>query len=255
MICEWGCYLMIEFVDIQKSYQDKTIIKGINLKIDHEKLMVLIGPSGCGKTTTLRMINKLIEPTKGRILINGEDIAEKDTIELRRTIGYVIQQTGLFPHMNVGENIAVVPYLKKWPNEKIKNRVEELLNLVGLNAKEFINRYPEQLSGGEQQRVGVARALATNPQIILMDEPFSALDPITRRELQVALNNLQQQLKKTIVFVTHDMDEAIKLGDKICIMNNGEIVQYDTPDNILQNPANDFVARFIGHSETVKNTI
>jgi glycine betaine/L-proline transport ATP binding subunit len=246
---------MIEFVDIQKSYQDKTILKGINLKLEDGKLMVLIGPSGCGKTTTLKMINKLIEPTKGSILINGEDIAEKNTIELRRTIGYVIQQTGLFPHMNIGENIAVVPYLKKWPKDKIKNRVEELLNLVGLNAGEFINRYPQQLSGGEQQRVGVARALATNPQIILMDEPFSALDPITRRELQTALNNLQKQLKKTIVFVTHDMEEAIKLGDKICIMNSGEIVQYDTPENILQSPANDFVARFIGHSETIRNTI
>lgn len=243
---------MIEFLDVQKSYQGKTIIKGINLKIDDGKLMVLIGSSGCGKTTTLRMINKLIEPTKGRLLINGEDISDKDSIELRRTMGYVIQQTGLFPHMNVGENIAIVPYLSRWSKDKITSRVEELLNLVGLNAKEFINRYPEQLSGGEQQRVGVARALATNPQIILMDEPFSALDPITRRELQAALISLQQQLKKTIVFVTHDMEEALKLGDKICIMSNGEIVQYDTPNFILKNPANDFVARFIGHSETLK---
>lgn len=246
---------MIEFVNIQKSYQGRSIIKGLNLKIDDGKLIVLIGPSGCGKTTTLKMINKLIEPTQGRILFDNEDISKKNTIELRKTIGYVIQQTGLFPHMNVGENIAVVPFLKKWPKDMIKNRVEELLNLVGLNAKEFVNRYPQQLSGGEQQRVGVARALATNPQVILMDEPFSALDPITRRELQVSLNNLQQQLKKTIVFVTHDMEEAMKLGDKICIMNSGEIVQYDSPDNILQKPANDFVARFVGHTETVKNTI
>lgn len=246
---------MIEFVDVQKGYQDRTIIKGINLKMEDGKLIVLIGPSGCGKTTTLKMINKLLEPTKGKILINGEDISLKNTIELRRSIGYVIQQTGLFPHMNVGENIAVVPYLMKWPKDKLRNRVEELLNLVGLNAREFMNRYPQQLSGGEQQRVGVARALATNPQIILMDEPFSALDPITRRELQASLNNLQQQLKKTIVFVTHDMEEAIKLGDKICIMHSGEIVQYDTPDNILENPANDFVARFIGHTETINSTI
>lgn len=237
---------MIELVDIRKSFKDKNVLKGINLKIEDGKIVVLIGPSGCGKTTTIKMLNKLIEPSSGKILIDNEDISLKDTIELRRSIGYVIQQAGLFPHMTVGENIALVPFLKKWPKEKISHRVEELLDLVGLDKEEFINRYPEQLSGGEQQRVGVARALATDPQIILMDEPFSALDPITRRELQHELDELQQKLKKTVVFVTHDMDEAIKLGDKICIMKDGEIVQFDSPKNILEKPANDFVAEFIG---------
>ncbi len=237
---------MIEFINVEKSYEGRKIIKNLNLKIEEGKLVVLIGPSGCGKTTCLKMINKLIEPSSGTILINGEDISKKDTIELRRNIGYVIQQTGLFPHMTVGQNIGLVPYLKKWDKVKIMERVEELLNLVGLDIEEYANRYPNELSGGQQQRVGVARALATNPEIILMDEPFSALDPITRRDLQNELIRLQKKLRKTIVFVTHDIDEAIKLGDKICIMREGNIIQYDSAKNIQENPADGFVSEFIG---------
>jgi len=237
---------VIEFINVEKSYEGRKIIKNLNLKIEEGKLVVLIGPSGCGKTTCLKMINKLIEPSSGTILINGEDISKKDTIELRRNIGYVIQQTGLFPHMTVGQNIGLVPYLKKWDKVKIMERVEELLNLVGLDIEEYANRYPNELSGGQQQRVGVARALATNPEIILMDEPFSALDPITRRDLQNELIRLQKKLRKTIVFVTHDIDEAIKLGDKICIMREGNIIQYDSAKNIQENPADGFVSEFIG---------
>ncbi|HSP47607.1 MAG TPA: ABC transporter ATP-binding protein, partial [Clostridiaceae bacterium] len=209
-------------------------------------LCVLIGPSGCGKTTSLKMINKLIKPTSGTIYIDGKDISKEDTIELRRNIGYVIQQTGLFPHMTVGENIAIVPKMKKWEEAKIKERTLELLKMVGMNGEEYLDRYPTELSGGQQQRIGVARAMAVNPDIILMDEPFSALDPITRSQLQDELYGLQQEMKKTIIFVTHDMDEALKLGDRICIMKDGDIVQYDTPENILKNPHQGFVEEFIG---------
>lgn len=237
---------MIELRDVKKTFKNNEILKGINLKVHRGELVVLIGPSGCGKTTTLKMINKLIKPTSGTIIINGEDISKKDTIELRRNIGYVIQQTGLFPHMTVRDNIGLVPYLKGWSDEDIENRVKELLNMVGMNPEDYMDRYPSELSGGQQQRIGVARAFATDPDIILMDEPFSALDPITRSQLQDELFNLQQKLKKTIVFVTHDMDEALKLGDKICIMKDGVVVQYDTPENILKNPAQGFVEEFIG---------
>ncbi|MFA9398164.1 MAG: ABC transporter ATP-binding protein [Clostridiaceae bacterium] len=237
---------MIELKNISKSFKTTKILKNIDLKVNDGELVVLIGPSGCGKTTTLKMINKLIKPTSGEILINGENIKEMDTIELRRNIGYVIQQTGLFPHMTIGENIGLVPTLKKWDKEKIKKRTLELLDLVDMNDGDFINRYPSELSGGQQQRIGVARAFATNPNIILMDEPFSALDPITRGQLQDELFSLQQNLKKTIVFVTHDMDEALKLGDRICIMKDGDILQYDTPENILKNPSHGFVEEFIG---------
>ena len=241
-----GVEFLIEFKNIRKDFKNKTILKDITLKINRGELVAIIGSSGCGKTTTLKMINRLIKPTSGKIFINGEDIASKDVIKLRRNIGYVIQQTGLFPHLTIRENIEMIPKVEKLNKASIKKRTLELMDMVGLNSNDFLDRYPTELSGGQQQRVGVARAFATNPEIILMDEPFSALDPITRVQLQEELIDLQSKLKRTIVFVTHDMDEAIKIADKICIMNKGEIVQYDTPENILKNPINDFVSEFIG---------
>lgn len=237
---------MINFVNVKKAFNGDEIIKGIDLSIHKGEIAVLIGPSGCGKTTTLKMINKLVTPTEGSIFINGEDISGLNTIELRRNIGYVIQQTGLFPHMTVGENIGIVPSLKKWTKEDTAKKTLELMDMVGMKPDEYMNRYPNELSGGQRQRIGVARALAANPDIILMDEPFSALDPITRNQLQDELFNLQQELKKTIVFVTHDMREALKLGDRICIMKDGNILQFETPETILRNPAQGFVEEFIG---------
>lgn len=237
---------MIEFKNVSKKIGSKVILKNINLTIEEGELVVLIGSSGCGKTTTLKMINKLIAPTTGEIYIDAKPISKEDTINLRRGIGYVIQSTGLFPHLTIKENIELIPKLKKEPIDNINKKTIDLLNMVGLNPDEYLEKYPSQLSGGQQQRVGVARAFATDAKIILMDEPFSALDPITRAALQEELFDLQQELKKTIIFVTHDMDEAIKLADKICIMNEGEIAQYDTPENILKNPCNDFIQDFIG---------
>ncbi|AGF57883.1 glycine betaine/carnitine/choline transport ATP-binding protein OpuCA [Clostridium saccharoperbutylacetonicum] len=237
---------VIEFINIRKDFKNKTILKDISLKINKGELVAIIGSSGCGKTTTLKMINRLINPTSGKIFINGEDIASKDVIKLRRNIGYVIQQTGLFPHLTIRENIQIIPKVEKLDKANVEKKTIELMEMVGLSSDEFLDRYPTELSGGQQQRVGVARAFAINPEIILMDEPFSALDPITRVQLQEELIDLQSKLKRTIVFVTHDMDEAIKIADKICIMNKGEIIQYDTPENILKNPINDFVNEFIG---------
>ncbi|QAT40685.1 ABC transporter ATP-binding protein [Clostridium sp. JN-9] len=243
---------MIEFKDINKKFKNKEVIKKINLNINRGEFVVLIGPSGCGKTTTLKMINKLIIPTSGSIYIDGQDISDVDPIELRRGIGYVIQQTGLFPHMTVGENISIVPTLRKWTHKKIMDKTITLLKMVGMDPDTYMDRYPCELSGGQQQRVGVARAFATDPEIILMDEPFSALDPITRNQLQDELYNLQQELKKTIVFVTHDMDEALKLGDRICIMRDGGILQFDTAEKILKNPASIYVEEFIGKNRIWK---
>ncbi|WP_085829170.1 ABC transporter ATP-binding protein [Clostridium massiliodielmoense] len=237
---------MIELKNVKKTFENTEVLRDVNLEIEKGELVVLIGPSGCGKTTTLKMLNKLIKPTSGNIYINGEDISKKDSIKLRRNIGYVIQQTGLFPHMTVGDNIGLIPYLEEWEDEKIRNKTVELLDMVGMEPKKYIDRYPSELSGGQQQRIGVARAFATNPEIILMDEPFSALDPITRNQLQDELFNIQEKMKKTIVFVTHDMDEALKLADKICIMKDGVVLQYDTPENILKNPSHGFVEEFIG---------
>lgn len=237
---------MIEFKNITKRIGDKVILNNINFNINDGDLVVLIGPSGCGKTTTLKMINKLIKPTEGSIYIDGKLIAKEDAIQLRRKIGYVIQNVGLFPHMTIKENIELIPKLKKESENEIHKKTVNLLNMVGLNSDEYMDKYPSQLSGGQQQRVGVARAFATDANIILMDEPFSALDPITRSSLQDELLILHEELKKTIIFVTHDMDEAIKIADKICIMNGGVIQQYDTPENILKTPANDFVRDFIG---------
>lgn len=240
---------MIEFRNIKKSYKSKTILENFNLKIDDGKLVVLIGASGCGKTTLLKMINRLIPITDGQILINGKDIKSMDPIELRRGIGYVIQQTGLFPHMTVKENIEIIPKLMGKAEDEIEKKTIELLNMVGLEPTEYIHRYPAELSGGQQQRVGVARAFAADAEIILMDEPFSALDPITRTELQEQLFNIQKEYNKTIVFVTHDMDEAINIADMICILKEGKIIQYDTPENILKNPAGEYVEEFVGKNK------
>lgn len=237
---------MIRFENIVKKYKDNVILKNISLEIEKGHLVAFIGESGCGKTTTLKMINRLVKSTSGKIYIDGEDISKKDLIELRRNMGYVIQQTGLFPHLTVKENIEIIPKLEKRDAKQIEQKTLELMEMVGLDTNEFLYRYPTELSGGQQQRVGVARAFATNPEIILMDEPFSALDPITRVGLQEELLHLQSQFKKTIVFVTHDMDEAIKIADMICIMKDGEILQYDTPENILKNPSNEFVSEFVG---------
>ncbi|GAA0122965.1 MAG: betaine/proline/choline family ABC transporter ATP-binding protein [Clostridium argentinense] len=244
---------MIEFKNIKKSYKDTSVLKNINLKINKGDFVVFIGSSGCGKTTLLKMINKLIKPTSGEIYIDGKNIENENPIELRRKIGYVIQQTGLFPHMTVRENIEIIPRLQKADENKIENKTKELMEMVGLDPDKFIDRYPCELSGGQQQRVGVARAFAVDSEIILMDEPFSALDPITRSDLQEELFNLHQEVKKTIVFVTHDMDEALKLGDKICIMSGGEILQYDTPENILRNPIGTYVEEFIGKNKIWNN--
>ncbi|MED3987124.1 betaine/proline/choline family ABC transporter ATP-binding protein [Peribacillus simplex] len=237
---------MLKIENVSKIYKGgKKAVKNISLDIKKGEFICFIGPSGCGKTTTMKMINRLIEPSKGKILINGENIMEKDPVELRRQIGYVIQQIGLFPHMTILENITLVPKLLKWNEQKKKERALELLQLVDMGP-EYLERYPYELSGGQQQRIGVLRALASNPPLILMDEPFGALDPITRDALQEEFKNLQRTLDKTIVFVTHDMDEAIKLADRIVILKAGEIVQVGTPDEILRNPANEFVEEFIG---------
>lgn len=237
---------MLKIENVSKIYKGgKKAVKNISLDIKKGEFICFIGPSGCGKTTTMKMINRLIEPSEGNILINGENIMDKDPVELRRQIGYVIQQIGLFPHMTILENITLVPKLLKWNEQKKKERALELLQLVDMGP-EYLERYPYELSGGQQQRIGVLRALASNPPIILMDEPFGALDPITRDALQEEFKNLQRTLDKTIVFVTHDMDEAIKLADRIVILKAGEIVQVGTPDEILRNPANEFVEEFIG---------
>lgn len=237
---------MIKFEKITKRYKSKQVLKEINLTIEEGKLVTIIGESGCGKTTLLKMINRLIKPSSGFIYINNKKIQSIDEVMLRRNIGYVIQQTGLFPHMTIKENIELIPKLQKVDSEKIIENTRKLMQMVGLNCEEFLERYPTELSGGQQQRVGVARAFANNPDIILMDEPFSALDPMTRSDLQDELVELQSKLKKTIVFVTHDMDEAIKISDMICIMKDGEVLQYDTPENILRNPVDEFVSNFIG---------
>lgn len=237
---------MIKFERVTKKFKDKKVLKNISFEIKKGNLVAFIGESGCGKTTTLKMINRLVKPTSGKIYINGRDIEKEDIIKLRRRMGYVIQQTGLFPHMTIRENIEIIPKVERMEKEKIEIRTNDLMEMVGLSPDEYLDRYPTELSGGQQQRIGVARAFACDPEIILMDEPFSALDPITRIGLQDELIHLQSKFKKNIVFVTHDMDEAIKIADMICIMKDGEILQYDTPENILKNPCNDFVSEFVG---------
>ncbi|NWN96083.1 MAG: ABC transporter ATP-binding protein [Bacillus sp. (in: Bacteria)] len=244
---------MIRFENIIKRYNQRTIINDFNLTIEEGQLVVLIGPSGCGKTTLLKMINRLLEPTSGKIYVNEKDISKQDPIELRRNIGYVIQSTGLFPHMSIKENLELIPKLKGEDPDSIKRKTNDLLELVGLAPDEYLYRYPSELSGGQKQRIGVARAFSTDSDIILMDEPFSALDPVTRNSLQDELFSMQKELNKTIVFVTHDMDEAIKIADKICLLNEGHIIQYDTPDQILKNPASEYVEEFIGKRRVWNN--
>ena len=238
---------MIRFEKVTKRYQDgATAIKSINLEIKEGEFFVIIGPSGCGKTTLLKMMNRLIELTDGTIFVYDKRISDYNIHELRWNMGYVLQQIALFPHMTIEENIAIVPELKKWNNEKIRQRTDELLEMVGLPPEKYRDRKPKELSGGEQQRVGVIRALASDPGIVLMDEPFSALDPISREKLQDDILELQRKIHKTIVFVTHDMQEAIKLGDRICLMKDGEIVQVGTPKEMIERPVNEFVRDFVG---------
>jgi len=238
---------MITFNSVTKTYANGfRAVQDINIHIHEGELVALIGPSGSGKTTTMKMVNRLIEPTEGTIFINGQNICDHDPVELRRNIGYVIQHIGLLPHMTIAQNAALVPKLKKLDSTKYSKYVDELLSMVGLDPDLFRDRYPAELSGGQQQRVGVVRALAADPSIILMDEPFSALDPISREQLQNELLDLQAKLHKTILFVTHDIDEAIKIADRICIMKDGLVLQFDTPEYILRHPANDFVKSFIG---------
>jgi len=228
-------------------------VEDLSLEVPAGKICVLVGPSGCGKTTSLKMVNRLIEPTSGRILIGDTDVARRDVIELRRSIGYVIQQVGLFPHQTVGENVATVPRLLGWEPGRQRERAAELLELVGLDPGRYTTRYPSALSGGERQRVGVARALAADPPVLLMDEPFGAVDPIVRERLQNELLRLQEQLAKTIIFVTHDIDEAIKMGDLVAVMQTGgHLAQFAAPSEILANPASEFVARFVGADRGLK---
>ena len=237
---------MIEFKDLTKKFPGgKIAVDSLNLTFNDGEFIVFIGTSGSGKTTSMRMINRMIEPSSGEILIDGKNIKDMNAVELRRQIGYVIQQIGLMPHMTIFENIVMVPKLLKWPVEKQRKIAEELIQKVDLPL-DFLERYPSELSGGQQQRIGVIRALAADQDIILMDEPFGALDPITRDSLQELVKQLQQELGKTVIFVTHDMDEALKLADRIVIMQEGKVVQFDTPDNILMDPANEFVENFIG---------
>lgn len=245
---------MIELREVTKVYKGQTVpaVDRLSLKIPEGETCVFVGPSGCGKSTTLRMINRMIEPTSGTILINNKDIRESDPDRLRMGIGYVIQQIGLLPHRTVAENIAIVPRLYGWPKEKIRKRVDELLELIGLDPETTRDKYPSQLSGGQMQRVGVARAMAVDPPIMLMDEPFGAVDPIARNYLQDEFLRLQREMRKTICFVTHDINEAIKMGDRIAIFNKGRLVQYGTPHEILTRPANEFVSDFIGYDRVVK---
>lgn len=237
---------MITFENVSKVYEDGTkAVDSVNFTINKGEFFVLIGPSGCGKTTTLKMMNRLIPLSDGTIFVNGRKISDFNIHELRWDIGYVLQQIALFPHMTIEENIAIVPELKKWKKEDIHRRVTELLEMVGLDPDTYRNRKPSELSGGEQQRVGVIRALAADPEIILMDEPFSALDPLSREKLQDDIVHLQKSIKKTIIFVTHDMKEAMKLADRICLMNDGKIVQLGTPEELINHPSNDFVRDFV----------
>lgn len=248
-----GAEIVLE--NVTKSYPGQKLpaVDNVSMTIPAGEVVVLVGPSGCGKTTTMRMINRLIEPTSGRITIGGKDALSIDPNELRRTIGYSIQQAGLFPHMTIAQNVGMVPGLIGWDRKRINSRTDEMLDLVGLDPAVYRERYPRQLSGGQQQRVGVARALAADPPVLLMDEPFGAVDPITRGLLQDELMRLQAELGKTIVFVTHDFDEAVKLGDRIAVLGNqSTILQYDTPEAVLANPADDTVAGFVGAGAALK---
>lgn len=247
---------MIRLDNLTKVYPDETeAVKEVSLEVGKGEFCVLLGPSGCGKTTTMKMINCLTPITAGNIYIDEVDNTKIDENELRRDIGYAIQQIGLFPHMTVGQNIETVPVLKGWPKAKRRQRAEELLELVEMDPGEFIDKYPNELSGGQCQRVGVARALGVDPPILLMDEPFGAIDPITRARLQDEFLKIQQAIKKTIIFVTHDIYEAVKMGDKIALMKEGRLVQYDTPVNLLYRPKNEFVENFVGADRAIKKAL
>lgn len=245
---------MIKFEQVSKIYgNDFKAVDTVSFNVNDGEFLVLIGPSGSGKSTTMKMINRIIPHSKGKISFNGKDVTKLNAATLRRSIGYVIQQIGLFPHYTIEQNIGIVPELKGWGKDKIKQRVDMLMDMVGLDPAVYCGRYPKELSGGQQQRVGVARALASDPEVILMDEPFGALDPITREQLQGELISIHRKLKKTIVFVTHDMDEALKLGDRIAIMKDGKLLQIDTPEKILHEPAHGFVEEFIGKHRIIQN--
>ncbi len=238
---------MIRFDEVSKVFGGEHVaVDRLTATVEDGQLAVIIGPSGCGKTTTLQMVNRLIEPTSGRIYVNERDHSSFDAVKLRRTMGYVIQEIGLFPHMTVGQNITIVPDLEGWSQSDKTERARELIDMVGMDPGVYLDRYPRELSGGQQQRIGVLRALAVDPDILLMDEPFGALDPLTRDQLQDELTDLQERVKKTILFVTHDMDEALKMGDMILMMQEGKLLQFETPEEILRNPNNEFIAEFIG---------
>ncbi len=246
---------MITLENVTKIYpgQAEPAVEDLSLVVPEGQICVLVGPSGCGKTTTMKMVNRLIEPTSGKIYVEERDVTQMDPIQLRRSIGYVIQEIGLFPHMTIAENIGTVPKLVGWEQARIDRRVDELLGIMGMDAAEFRDRYPRELSGGQRQRIGVARAMATDPPVMLMDEPFGAIDPITRDRLQHEFLRLQQKIHKTIIFVTHDINEAIKMGDKIAIMNVGGVLeQYGSPGEILSHPNNEFVEDFVGADRTLK---
>jgi osmoprotectant transport system ATP-binding protein len=248
---------VVEFDKVTKRYAGgkggPAAVQELSITIPGGEICVLVGPSGCGKTTTLKMVNRLVEPSSGRILLDGENILERDPVQLRRGIGYVIQQTGLFPHRTIGDNVATVPGLLGWDKTRIRMRVDELIELVGLDPASYRDRYPVQLSGGERQRIGVARAIAADPPVLLMDEPFGAVDPITRERLQNEFLRLQRQLRTTILFVTHDIDEAIKMGDRVAVFKpGGKLAQFDTAETVLEAPADEFVARFVGSDRGLK---
>lgn len=242
---------MIRFEQVVKRYGDFEALRGVSLEVDKGQVVTLLGPSGCGKTTLLRTVNRLIEPSAGTVRIGGRDVRELDEVELRRGIGYVIQSIGLFPHMSVLENVAVVPRLLNWSKPQREARAQEMLAMVGLEPRTYAGRYPRELSGGQAQRVGLARALAADPPVLLLDEPFGAVDPPTREHLQDEFMRLQSQLKKTVLFVTHDLDEAVKISDRICLMNSGQVEQYDAPETLLRNPKTPFVQAFLGPSRTL----
>ncbi|HLW56145.1 MAG TPA: ABC transporter ATP-binding protein [Bacteriovoracaceae bacterium] len=250
---------MIQLENLSKTYfQNNNAIKAVdsvNLSVKEGEICIFLGPSGCGKTTTLKMINRLIHPTSGRVLINGEDTSSVDEVTLRRNIGYVIQQIGLFPNMTIEENIAIVPKLLGWDKKKCRERARELMSMVAMDPQRFLTRYPKELSGGQQQRIGVIRALAADSPILLMDEPFGAVDPINRETIQNEFFQMQRQLKKTVIMVSHDIDEAIKLGDKVAVFRAGQLIQYAHPDTLLARPKDDFVAAFVGHDRTLKRLL
>lgn len=243
---------MIRFEAVSKEYGHIQALDRLEFQVSKGEFSVLIGPSGCGKSTALKMVNRLVEATSGRIFVQGRDVTSQDAVQLRRSMGYVIQSVGLFPHMTVSQNIQVVPKLLGWKGQSIQNRVQELLELLALEPGEIEGKYPKELSGGQAQRVGVARALAADPDILLMDEPFGALDPITRYSLQTEMLRLQQELQKTVLFVTHDLDEAIRLGSRIAVMRQGMVIQYASPQKLLAEPADEFVLEFMGQDRALK---